>query len=141
MENLIITDDFSKNGPITFDNFKINNKSVYSATILENSTPSSANFKYNVPILSQNNKEIIWGIYIRAIEITIIELCVDFYDESNNLIDSTKQDMTKYITRNFNNIYALFNIPETTANLNLSLHFKDKTTACTFYSPFAYFRK
>lgn len=129
---------FSNSGPITYDNFTINGYRTCSLTMDGTAFSAAAN-QYDEEISVCYQKAIVFGYFLRAIDVEIIFLQAEFYDASNNLLEVCKKDIAREMCADFHDITGTFPIPCGAVRVKLSLQFKGKCTAVSFGGPFAYF--
>lgn len=103
--------------------------------------PSAANGydRYNIRIPVRGIRSIQWGYMIRAIEVCEVLLQAEFYDDCDMQITALQADVADSIGINFSCQMAQFYVPPLADSVELSMHFLGKTTACTFYSPRAFY--
>lgn len=129
---------FSMMGPITYDHFSMRGYRTCSITIDEDSS-TSAMLQYDKDISVCHQRAIVFGCFIRAIDVSIVFLQAAFYDASNNLLEVCKKDIACDIDCEFGDVFGTFPIPCGAVLVKLSLHLNGKATAVTFGGPFAYF--
>lgn len=127
---------FSGTG-VTYDDFCINGFRTCSITLSEDN--STGNTVYEPEINVYGRQAIDWGFEIRAIEAGHIVLVADFYDAFGELVESSRYNLSEYVTDCFSRQFGHFQIPHGAQTVHLSIAFSEKVTACTYFSPAAYF--
>ncbi len=128
---------FSGSG-MTYDNFCICSCRTCSVTIPEDSL-MVATCLYDPAIQVCGQRRLVWGCQIRAIEPGCVKLVVEFYDHCDQLLSACECDIGQRVTCDFSHQCAHFAIPCGAEKAHLSIQFSGKVTACTIFSPTAYF--
>lgn len=129
---------FTNTGPITYDNLVIQGYRTCSST-MENNTSAFASNQYDNEISVCYQRAIVFGYSIRGIYVDTIYLQAEFFDASNHLLEVCKKDIAREIECDFCDVTGTFPIPCGAVRVKLSLQIRGKTTALTFFGPFAYF--
>lgn len=94
--------------------------------------------QYDEEISVCYQKTIVFGYFLRAIDVEIIFLQTEFYDASNNLLEVCKKDIAREVCADFHDISGIFPI-HAGQYVKLSLQCKGKCIAVSLGGPFAYF--
>lgn len=128
---------FSGSGS-TYDDLAIDGHRTCSITQTESMTGYD---QYDFPIPTYGNRQIRWGYMIRMVDAECISLMAEFYHRQGKLISQETAHITDQISYQFSFQSAVFKIPHDASFVKLSLQFRGKITACTYYAPAAYFSK
>jgi hypothetical protein len=127
---------FSGNGPITYDKLSIGGYRTCSITM---PAGGAAQDFYEPLIPSGGKLAITFGFNIRTVDAEQISYAADFYDANRTLLSTKEKIVTPDVTYNFKEVNTQFLIPSTAAFLRLSIKFRGKITACTYWAPHAYY--
>lgn len=119
----------------TYDDFCINGFRTCSITLLGDNT---GNTVYEPEINVYGMQAIDWGFKIRAIEAGSIVLIADFYDAFGELVESSRYNISAYVTDCFSRQFGHFQVPRGAQTVHLSIAFSGRVTACTYFAPAAY---
>lgn len=79
------------------------------------------------------------GYIMRAENAQAVIFQADFFNAEGARVQTQTMDVTDRICCQFACLTVCFNIPCTAQSVQLSVRFRGKVTACTFYAPTAYF--
>jgi hypothetical protein len=127
---------FSGVGAITYDSLSINGYRTCSITM---QMPMVAQDFYDPTIDVSGKSSINWGFTIRTVDANYISLVVQFFDDKNNSIGMSEEPITDKVSYEFKQVISKFTIPANAKYAGLSIKFMGKITACTYYSPIAFF--
>lgn len=127
---------FSAVGPVTYDKLSITGYRTCSITM---TTPAYAQDYYDPLINVQGKTSIYFRYIIRSVDADAIYLVAEFTNNMGAPVMTTEKMITKDVSYNFNEVTAKFMIPPFASKVRLALKFMGKVTACTYYSPAAYY--
>lgn len=126
---------YSGDGPITYDNFKLNGFRTCSITMEDGNTAEDG---YDLLFDVSGKKFLMVGLTMRAIEITELVFLVEFFTGENISISELRQNVTAKVQSEWSNVYTFFEIPNNTVHGTFRWYFYNKVTACTYCAPAAY---
>ncbi len=144
MENLILNPTWQmgpRGGPqyfssegVTYDSLSIDG---FRTCSISQSDGMAGFIRYDLPLVIAGASCLAWGFILRAVDADQIFIQADFYDSAENTITNKFYNIAPDVIYQFNWHLVWFNVPDNAQTVHLSMHFRGKITACTFYAPTA----